>query len=69
MNGILIHATVFLESEDDTVVTDEPVYIDAETLDSAIASGSLQAGAFNNIRVTPPPGLWPERWQFLKTQE
>ena len=66
MNGIMIRATVLLTSEDDTVVTDEPVYIDAETLDSAIANGTLEAGAFNSVDVSPPPGLWPERWRFLK---
>lgn len=69
INGLMIHgATSFLQGNDDAVpeVSVEPVYLSAEYIDSAIADGSLLAGALANVQVSPPPSEWPERWRFLK---
>lgn len=69
INGLMIHgATSMLQGSDDAVpeVSNEPVYLTASFIDSAIADGSLLAGALKNVQVNPPVSEWPERWKFLK---
>lgn len=67
IRGITIYgANVMLTSDDESSVSREPVYLAAEMIDAAIADGSLEAGAFNNVRVAPPVSEWPEHWRILK---
>jgi hypothetical protein len=69
IRGIMIYGvTGMLQGKDDAVpvVTNDPVYLSREYIESGIASGSLQAGAFNNVHVHPPRDQWPEEWRFLK---
>ena len=67
VQGLLIQgAIILLTSEDENAVSEEPVYLPAEAIDAAIFNGTLEPGAFNNVQVTPPVEVWPERWKFLK---
>jgi hypothetical protein len=68
--GLLLYGTTaFLTSEDGIAVSREPVYLTASMIDAAIADGTLEAGAFNNVTVQPPACEWPERWRHLKELE
>jgi hypothetical protein len=68
ITGLYVYgATTFLNSEDGSAeVSRNPVFLPASFIDAAIAVGSLKAGAFQNVRVNPPPDEWPERWKHLR---
>jgi len=67
VKGIMIYgASTLLTSGDEVTVSQEPVYLTAEMIDSAILEGKLRAGALNNVTVQPPASEWPERWRFLR---
>ena len=70
--GLMLYGAVsLLQGEDDAVpsASNEPVWLSADMIDRAIASGKLQAGAFNQVTVIPVVSEWPARWQHLKTKE
>jgi hypothetical protein len=73
IHGLLVYgATALLQGADDPVpeASREPVWLSAETIDAAIASGHLQAGALDQFTVTPlDVSSWPDRWKHLKTKE
>lgn len=64
---MLIGTTGMLQGPDDPTpaVVNDPVYLPAEVIESAINDGSLKAGVFKNVQVHPPVEQWPERWHFL----
>ena len=67
ISGLMIYgATALLTSEGEPTVSREPVFLAAQMIDAAIADGTLERGAFNNVRVTPPVEAWPEHWRHLK---
>jgi hypothetical protein len=53
----------------DGTITTDPVYLSAEYIERGIASGTLRAGAFNRVNVSPPVGQWPPEWRFLKDSD
>jgi hypothetical protein len=64
---IVSGATTLLTSEDsEAFASDEPVFLPARMIDTAINNGTLQAGAFNRVTVYPPVEAWPPEWKFLK---
>ena len=67
IRGITIYgANVMLTSDDESSVSSEPVYLAAEMIDAAIATGALEAGRLNNVTVSPPVEEWPPEWRILK---
>jgi hypothetical protein len=69
ITGIMLcGTTTFLNSEDGSFVSSDPVYLPASVIDAAISGGSLKAGAFNGVSVSPPREEWPARWQHLREQ-
>ena len=72
ITGLMLYGAVsFLQGEDDALpsASNEPVWLSADMIDDAILKGYLQAGAFNQLSVTPPVDQWPDRWKHLKTKE
>lgn len=68
VSGITIFgATTMAQGSDDPApaVMNDPVYLSAEYIESAITAGTLQAGCLKNVQVQPPVEQWPERWHFL----
>jgi hypothetical protein len=68
---MLFGATALLQGADDAVpqASNEPIWLSADVINASIASGELQAGAFNHVKVIPPVEQWPAEWQHLKTKE
>ena len=57
VRGLMLYGvTTMAQGPDDAVpaVVSDPVYLSAGYMESGIANGSLQAGVFRDVTVSPP---------------